>query len=188
MKKSFTYIIYSVVGRLLAACTQRYPVMKVNIKEGWAGMLWRIMNRTQGTRGKPQMKVAGKMREGGTDESMKATMTKCGRREQGERENDRRGSTRWTAGPESPRVKLRMRSQSQSLAFICGSGDVNMNQLKHLQETAVWSNFYSSSLLFSSTHPSFTCCPLPSVLFISHSPSCQTFLVPNLLSSTILPL
>lgn len=30
------YIIYSVAGRLLAACAQLYPVMKMNIKEGWA--------------------------------------------------------------------------------------------------------------------------------------------------------
>lgn len=48
------------------------------------------------------------MREGGTDESIKAKMTECGRWEQGEREEDRSGgSTRRTAGLGSQRVKLR---------------------------------------------------------------------------------
>lgn len=54
------------------------------------------------------MKESGKMREGRTDESIKAKMTKCGRWEQVEREEDRKwGSTQWTAGLGSQRVKLR---------------------------------------------------------------------------------
>lgn len=48
------------------------------------------------------MKEAGKIREGGTDESQYKSKDnkKCkGRCEQGEREKERRGSTWWTAGP-----------------------------------------------------------------------------------------
>lgn len=50
--------------------------------------------------------AAGKIREGGTDESqsIKVRTTKKSKKrcEQGEREKGRRGSTWWTAGPGSP--------------------------------------------------------------------------------------
>lgn len=76
---------------------------------GRAGTLCRIMNRQEDMQRKLQIKESGKMREGGTDESIKETMTKIGRWEQGEREKDRRGggSTWRTAVLGSQRVKLR---------------------------------------------------------------------------------
>lgn len=134
-------------GCLLAICTQLYPATKMNSGGGLAGRLRRVMKRQEDTPWKRQMKESGKMREGGTDESIKGKMTKCGRWEQGERQGDRRGG-----GQHGGQLGWGHRgssSGSQSHAFICRCSKRNFNQLKrNPPKTAGWSNFPSSSLLF----------------------------------------
>lgn len=106
----------------------------------------------------------------------------------GERQQDRRGSTWWTAGLGSHGFKLRKRLQSQSHPFILSGADAaNQTLLKfNLPKAPVDPTFTSLSSAFP---PPIT--PPPTALFhlfsfIPRSYSCHIFSAPNLFLSIVL--
>lgn len=118
-------------------------------------------------------------------DSIKARTTKqCEERcEQGEREKDRRGSTRWTAGPGS---RGSSSGSGRTVNVILSSRQLQMQQPKlysNLTFQKAWVDPTFSPLSSASLrHPSLSSplCPFPSVLFYLLSYSCHISSAPEL--------